>query len=281
MSYIGNEPIVSATRTITEISATSGQTVFVANGGYTVGKIDVFVNGSQLQTSDFVATNGSSVTLNTACAAGDDIRLVAWGLFSIGNVTPAALSTGGPSWDTGGVLTPLSKLQISQDAGSNNRLVFRGTSGSSYRWNIDNFGSTNDFRIFRENEADGTAGVLYGVFSADGGFRFNSGYGSAATAYGCRAWVNFNGSGGASIRSSGNVSSVTRNSTGNYTINFGTALVDTNYSVVGVANGFSGFEDNNAIRTGTRSTTSINLAVVNGGATVYVDSTAVQLAVFR
>lgn len=102
MSYIGNEPIVSATRTITEISATSGQTVFVANGGYAVGKIDVFVNGSQLQTTDFTASNGSSVTLNTACAVGDDVRLVAWGTFSFGNVTPAALSTGGPYWDTSG-----------------------------------------------------------------------------------------------------------------------------------------------------------------------------------
>ena len=53
MSYIGNEPIVSATRTITEVTATAGQTVFVANGGYTVGYIDVFLNGAQLQTVDF------------------------------------------------------------------------------------------------------------------------------------------------------------------------------------------------------------------------------------
>ena len=38
-------------------------------------------------------------------------------------------------------------------------------------------------------------------------FRFNSGYGSVATAYGCRAWVNFNGTGTVAIRASGNVSS--------------------------------------------------------------------------
>lgn len=82
MSYIGNEPIVSATRTITEIAATAGQTVFVANGGYTVGYIDVFVNGAQLQTSDFTATNGSSITLISPATTGDDIRLVAWGTFT-------------------------------------------------------------------------------------------------------------------------------------------------------------------------------------------------------
>ena len=60
-------------------------------------------------------------------------------------------------------------------------------------------------------------------------FGFNNGYSSAATVYGCRAWVNFNG-GSAAIRASGNVSSITRNSTGNYTVNFTTAMPDTNYS---------------------------------------------------
>lgn len=91
MSYIGNEPIVSATRTITEIVATAGQTVFVANGGYTVGFIDVFVNGAQLQTSDFTATNGSSITLNSGATASDDIRLVAWGTFSAGAVNGGSI----------------------------------------------------------------------------------------------------------------------------------------------------------------------------------------------
>lgn len=97
MSYIGNEPIVSATRTITEITATAGQTVFVANGGYTVGYIDVFVNGVQLQTSNFTATNGSSVTLSDPAQVNDAVRLVAWGNFSLSNVTSARsiANTGG------------------------------------------------------------------------------------------------------------------------------------------------------------------------------------------
>jgi hypothetical protein len=41
---------------------------------------------------------------------------------------------------------------------------------------------------------------------ASGNLLFNSGYGSAAVAYGCRAWVNFNGTGTVAIRASGNVS---------------------------------------------------------------------------
>jgi hypothetical protein len=61
--------------------------------------------------------------------------------------------------------------------------------------------------------------------------QFNSGYGSVATAYGCRAWVNFDGTGTPAIRASGNVSSITDNGTGNYTVNFATALPDANYTV--------------------------------------------------
>jgi hypothetical protein len=52
-----------------------------------------------------------------------------------------------------------------------------------------------------------------------------------APIYACRAWVNFDGVTGPTVRGSGNVSSVTRNSTGNYTVNFTTAMPDANYVV--------------------------------------------------
>ena len=51
----------------------------------------------------------------------------------------------------------------------------------------------------------------------------------------CKAWVNFNGTGTVAIRDSFNVSSITDNGTGDYTINFTTALPNTNYSVSGCA----------------------------------------------
>ena len=62
-----------------------------------------------------------------------------------------------------------------------------------------------------------------------GDLKFNSGFGSVGTAYGCRAWVNFNGTSTVAIRASGNVSSITDNSTGNYTVNFAAAMPDVNY----------------------------------------------------
>ncbi len=49
--------------------------------------------------------------------------------------------------------------------------------------------------------------------------------------YKCRAWVNFNGTGTVAIRGSGNVSSITDNGTGDYTVNFSNAMSDANYSV--------------------------------------------------
>lgn len=52
----------------------------------------------------------------------------------------------------------------------------------------------------------------------------------AAPIYACRAWVNFNGTGTVAIRASGNVSSITDNGVGNYTVNFTTAMPDANFA---------------------------------------------------
>jgi len=80
-------------------------------------------------------------------------------------------------------------------------------------------------------------GTQVGEFDASGNFLFNSGYGSVATAYGCRAWVNFNGTNAftpnpstSAIRASGNVTSITKGATGSFTINFTNAMPDANYS---------------------------------------------------
>lgn len=78
-------------------------------------------------------------------------------------------------------------------------------------------------------QSNGTNGV---IIDTSQNLQFNSGYGSVATAYGCRAWVNFNGTGTVAIRASGNVTSITDNGTGDYTVNFTNAMPDANYSVV-------------------------------------------------
>ena len=61
----------------------------------------------------------------------------------------------------------------------------------------------------------------------------------ASNLYACKAWVNFNGTGTVAIRGSGNVSSITDNTTGTYTVNFATAMPDANYSMLATSGGTS------------------------------------------
>jgi hypothetical protein len=114
-----------------------------------------------------------------------------------------------------------------------------------------------------------------------GDFQFNSGYGSVATAYGCRAWVNFNGTGTVAIRGSGNVSSITDNGVGNYTVNFTTAMPDTNYSVPASAkNADLSAAEIRVVGTYSLTTTSVGINTVNH-VPAFADSVFVHLAIFR
>lgn len=63
--------------------------------------------------------------------------------------------------------------------------------------------------------------------------KLDGGQSGSAPIYAARAWVNFNGTGTVAIRQSGNVTSITDNGVGLYTINFTTAMSDATYSIVG------------------------------------------------
>jgi hypothetical protein len=112
----------------------------------------------------------------------------------------------------------------------------------------------------------------------------NSGYGSNAAAYGCRAWVNFNGTGTVAIRSSGNITSITDNNTGDYTVNFATAMPDASYATVGSA--IRNASDNNlalsfpAASTYSVSAVRVRTALFTGPST-YEDSPTVLVVIFR
>ena len=116
--------------------------------------------------------------------------------------------------------------------------------------------------------------------SSAGVFSFNSGYGSAATAYGCRAWVNFNGTGTVAIRASGNVSSITDNGTGNYRINFTTAMVDADYCPTATAEDVTSgsFVTGNAVTVPT--TSGFTFYVVNAAGALN-DTVRVNVGIFR
>jgi len=127
-------------------------------------------------------------------------------------------------------------------------------------------------------------GTQVGEFDASGNFQFNSGYGSVATAYGCRAWVNFNGTSTVAIRASGNVTSITDNGTGNYTVNFTISMPDVNFSIAGYtvnpASRALVFGDVNTYATGSIRVNTGYITGFNGEATS-IDATYVNIAVFR
>jgi len=105
-----------------------------------------------------------------------------------------------------------------------------------------------------------------------------------APLYMARAWVNFNGTGTVAIRASGNVSSITDNGTGDYTVNFTTAMPDANYSPVfgGTFNASGTSRDNNiGVRNNVAPTTAalrINVFEPNTG---LIDALYCNVAIFR
>jgi hypothetical protein len=155
----------------------------------------------------------------------------------------------------------------------------RATDGTyvSNIWNVDYQNSVTSW--YRPNTS-----ALQMQLDASNNLLFNSGYGSAAVAYGCRAWVNFNGTGTVAIRGSGNVTSITDNGVGNYTINFTTAMPDVNYSVSGYCTNPSSralvFGDVNTYATGSLRINSAYISGTNGEATS-VDATYVNISIFR
>jgi hypothetical protein len=111
----------------------------------TTGSYNVIIGGYDGQTGLDIRTSSNNVVI----ADGQ------------GNIRQYIDSNGNVGFGT--VITPnrvtvFGNTEIQQDSGSNHRIVLRSKPGSAYRWNIDNYGSNNDFRIFREDDATSANG---------------------------------------------------------------------------------------------------------------------------
>lgn len=84
---------------------------------------------------------------------------------------------------------------------------------------------------------------------------------------GILAWVTFNGTGTVAIFQSYNVSSITDNGTGSYTVNFQSPMPHANFVVLGSA-ATDGVANNGFVLPGTRSTTSFGITILSGGSAV-------------
>jgi hypothetical protein len=169
-----------------------------------------------------------------------------------GAVAPAKLSTGAPYWDSSGNVgigtnSPTNKLNVSDTAiwparfeSSNSvatAIEIRNTNTRAWECAVAASGAIGPMPGGSYYLYDQTAALVRFGVDTSGNTYINSGYGSAAVAYGCRAWVNFNGKNTVSVRASGNVSSIGDNGTGDYTVNFSNAMPDTNYIMHGLTSG--------------------------------------------
>jgi hypothetical protein len=233
----------TAYRTLTEFTATAGQTTFTPPS-YTVGFLNVYRNGVLLGTADYTASNGTTVVLVNPASAGD---LVVTESFYVSSVLNAIANTAGS----------VSTANIA-----------------------DNAITTAKIAVGAVIPADLSTGAP--SWDTSGNLSFNSGYGSNAVAYGCRAWISFNGTGTPAIRGSGNVTSISDRGTGYYTINLTTALTDTNYAFAGGAEQVGGDLVVVTKDAGVALTTSgVPINVKRGSGSADVDSPFVFVAIFR
>jgi hypothetical protein len=168
----------TAYRTVTEFTATAGQTTFTPPS-YNVGFINVYLNGVLLGSADYTATNGTTVVLATGAAAGNLVTVESFQISSVvnaiqntagsvsstnlatnsvttakiadGSVTPAKLSTGYPYWDTSsnlgvGTASPASKLDVytSTFGGAQRPITLSSTNTASAKINYAGIGYTVD-----------------------------------------------------------------------------------------------------------------------------------------
>jgi hypothetical protein len=232
--------------------------------------------GGVYQAKSTYSVSGTTLTFSTAPPTGtSNIEVVygtplAIGTPSDGTVTAAKMAAGAAVGNLG--YTPVNKAGDTMTGALNlpssantavETLSIRFTDGTNQLGSIrayNNGGYNQSMRFYTTNAAGSSEAKAFEVDGV-GNFYMNSGYGSVSASYGCRAWVNFDGTGGATIKGSGNVSSVTRVSSGAYSINIASAMPDVNYAVASIGSSGSGVNGNN-IQASTTKTTS-QFSIVN------------------
>lgn len=264
---------------------TTGNQVLIRNTGSTVGaysRIDFAVGASALPTASIAAKINNYIsgdtslvfgTFNTASSSVDErMRIETGGNVGIGTNSPGAnrlLVANSAATSTTLLGNVLTRLQANA-TGADVSLQFS-----------DNVANSAGVSLNQGNLIFSLNGSSVSQIDSSANFRFNSGYGSVATAYGCRAWVNFNGTGTVAIRQSGNVSSITDNGTGDYTVNFIAAMPDANYCVAGMNGHTSGGGYIRLPDAVSPSVSGVRINTMNNSGSAAIDVNFATVAIFR
>ena len=129
--YLGAIPVPQATQHRETFTATSGQTTF-ATAGYTVGFLDVYLNGSHLSPADFTATNGSDVVLASGASADDVCDIISYTAFEVADQTFTGTTTMDVAAITGVLTTTAATVfnggfasNADSTMGTDKKLIFR------------------------------------------------------------------------------------------------------------------------------------------------------------
>jgi hypothetical protein len=275
MAFIGNTNTTQAfTPAIDYFSGNASTTAFTLSRPVaSVAQVQAVVNNVAQNPSDAFTVSGNTITFTSAPSSGTNniyvyytspiTQVIAPGQ---GTVAPTQVDASYALWNKSGstinytagnvgigTTAPTNSLHIASSAPS---ILIQDTDGATtaatgyidfidssasrigYIGYASTLNSDLDINVTQNANIDFlTNNTRQMSLTSAGLLQFNSGYGSVATAYGCRAWVNFNGTGTVAIRASGNVSSLTDNGTGDYTVNFTNAMPDVNYCSLATGTG--------------------------------------------
>jgi hypothetical protein len=189
-----------------------------------------------------------------------------------------------------GTSNPSEKLNVvgnvRAEASSVPKLQLKRTGATAGNGYIECLGSDDsvDYKIAFAQSANvmsfDVAGSTVMSINNNNELKFNSGYGSAATAYGVRVWCNYNGETN-SINGSGNASSITDNGAGDQTVNFSTSLPDTVYAtVIGGTRNTGSYEAAFMTHSHTQSTSSVRIMTAKSDQSK-TDHTQISIACIR
>jgi hypothetical protein len=285
------------TSTVTALQAASVTATELADGSVTNAKIVAVANtkitgniiSSQI-TSDPTLYGNVSVTGNLTTTGNTILGDASTDTLNVGNGGLVKDASGNVGI---GTASPTKKLQVVTNTATDGILISGSTNprlqviDTTNSVTLEMISGDSIATIRTDTNHDlsfGTNSTEQARITAAGLFQFNSGYGSVATAYGCRAWVNFNGTGTVAIRASGNVSSITDGGVGTYTVNLTNAMPDANYSVQSLADGAGITIQAAASNTNGRTASNYQVNTYNGALTpsfAVTDFVAVMSAIFR